>query len=230
MPVGSEKVSDTLDDSADDTADDVVVETTPSASPRSSSGSRFVWAIAALAILFGLVASVMTASYVRLRNDTDGSDSDRTEVSTLAARVAEAMTSLDANGPNQSQADVIRSIATGPFIEQYEQGIESIRKTFGPLKVQSIRGQVVEGKVFVGDVSADQAEVIVVVDLVLVAETPRVVPNQYLRVHLAKIGGAWKVDNVENLNVALAATETTTATTQPTTTQPVAPGTESSSG
>ena len=213
---------------ADVDVDTVAVENDAADGPRASrpaSTSWFVWVIAALAIVFGLVASVMTASYLRLRNDTQGSDSDRTEVSTLAARVAEAMTSLDGNGPNQNQADTIRSIATGPFIEQYEQGIESIRKTFGPLKVQFIRGTVVAGKVFVGEVTSDQAEVIVVVNLRIVAETERTVPNQYLRVHLAKIGGEWKVDNVENLNVALAAAETTTATTQP-----VPAGTESSSG
>ena len=64
-----------------------------------------------------------------------------------------------------------------------------------------------------------------VVDLVLVADTPRVIPNQYLRVHLAKLSGVWKVDNVEDLNVALSTPAGATSTSTTST-----PSTESSSG
>jgi hypothetical protein len=165
----------------------------------------------------------MTASYIRLRADKDNSNEDRTTVATTASRAAEAMTSLDAEGPNQEQADIIRQLGTTPFIEQYEQGIESIRKLFGPLKVKSERGQVT--RVYVGDIDTDQAEVIVVVDLVLVADAPRVIPNQYLRVHLAKLSGVWKVDNVADLNVALSAAAGATPTSTTSTSS-----TESSSG
>jgi hypothetical protein len=68
----------------------------------------------------------------------------------------------------------------------------------------------------------------VVVDLVLVAETPRVVPNQYLRVHLAKLSGHWKVDNVEDLNVSLAATASGAGSTTTTPATPPSTGSASS--
>ena len=205
-------------------ADEDIAEADDEAEPeRRPSPSRLLFVLGALAIVFGLIASVMTASYIRLRADEDNSNEDRTTVATTASRAAEAMTSLDAEGPNQEQADIIRQLGTTPFIEQYEQGIESIRKLFGPLKVKSERGQVTH--VYVGDIGTDQAEVIVVVDLVVVADAPRVIPNQYLRVHLAKLSGVWKVDNVEDLNVALstAAGATSSSTTS-------RPSTESSSG
>ena len=217
---------------ADETAahadEDASVDDDPStrdnASPfeRRASGPRWPLVALGLAVVFGLVASLMTASYIRLRSDKDTTNEDRTTVATTASRAAEALTSLDADGPNQQQADVIRQLGTKPFIDQYTQGIESIRKTFGPLKVRSIRGQI--AGVFVGDIGTDEAEVIVVVDLVLNADTPRVVHDQYLRVHLAKLSGVWKVDNIENLNVALAASGTVPSSTTPTS------STESSSG
>jgi hypothetical protein len=177
-----------------------------------------------VAIGFALLAVVMTASYIKLRSDKSTDSSDRTTVATTASRAAEAMTSLDASGPNTAQADVIRQLGTDPFIQQYVTGIESIRKLFGPLKVSSERGTVT--KVYVSEIDKDQAEVIVVVDLVLVAETPKVVPNQYLRVHLAKLSGQWKVDNVEDLNVSLAATASGAGST---TTAPPAPPSSGSS-
>jgi hypothetical protein len=178
--------------------------------------------------LFAVIALGMTLLAVHYKSTADkGTDSaDRTTVATTAAQAAEAMTSLDASGPNGQQADVIRQLGTQPFIEQYTQGIESIRKLFGPLKVTSERGTVT--KVYVSDIDQDQAEVIVVVDLVIVADQPRVVPNQYLRVHLAKLSGQWKVDNVEDLNVSLAATANSTGSS--TTTSAPTPSTASSSG
>lgn len=204
---------------AAEAADEHDVE--PSTSPA---GSGAVIAVTVAAAVFALLAVGMAVVAVHYKSEAgDANSDDRTTVATTASRAAEAMTSLDADGPNQEQADIIRQLGTTPFIEQYEQGIEAIRKLFGPLKVKSERGQVT--RVYVGDIDQDQAEVIVVVDLVLVAEIPKVVPNQYLRVHLAKLSGVWKVDNVEDLNVALAASVGSTP-------EPVTPtsGTESSSG
>jgi hypothetical protein len=214
------------DQEAVDTADqeDTAHEDRPK--PDSSVSGRAVIVLGIAVVVLVVALLVMVPAYIRLRNNQGSDSSDRNTVATTASRAAEAMTSLDASGPNTAQADVIRQLGTDPFIQQYVSGIESIRKLFGPLKVSSERGTVT--KVYVSDIDKDQAEVIVVVDLVLVAETPRVVPNQYLRVHLAKLSGQWKVDNVEDLNVSLAATASGGAST---TTTPAAPsGTGSSSG
>jgi hypothetical protein len=228
-----EEAADAADPEDDEGVDEVTggeggeEKLAPAAAEGNGSRGSLPFVVAVgVAIGFALLATVMTVSYIKLRSDKSTDSSDRTTVATTASRAAEAMTSLDASGPNKEQADVIRQLGTDPFIEQYVQGIESIRKLFGPLKVTSERGTVTN--VYVSDIEKDQAEVIVVVDLVLVAETPKVVPNQYLRVHLAKLSGQWKVDNVEDLNVSLAASGAGTGST--TTTPAVSSGTGSSSG
>jgi hypothetical protein len=191
---------------------------------RATRSSRVFVAVIVAAVGCAALAVFMTASYVRLRADKQTNSDDRTTVATTASRAAEAMTALDPSG-NKDQAAVIHSLGTGPFVEQYDQGLDAIRKTLGPLNVSSVRGTVVNNGVYIGDIDSDQAQVIVVVDLVVVGQTTHVVPNQYLRVHLVKLNGAWKVDNVEDLNVSLAASGSAPGST-PTTT-PAGPPTSS---
>jgi hypothetical protein len=81
--------------------------------------------------------------------------------------------------------------------------------------------------VYVGDIESDQAQVIVVIDLVIVGDVTKVVPNQYLRVHLVKLNGEWKIDNVNDVNTGLAAQASGSAST---TSTPSVPSTSSSSG
>jgi hypothetical protein len=116
------------------------------------------------------------------------------------------MTAIDANSDNHEQADAVHALGTGPLIEQYDQAIPATRKLLVALNVTSEHGQVQDNGVYVGEIDGNQAQVIVVLDLVVVGQATKVIDNQYLRVHLVKLDGVWKVDNVENLNVALAAT------------------------
>jgi hypothetical protein len=177
----------------------------PAVASRPRSGSRLIALLTAVAVVLGLLASVMTASYIRVRADRDASRDDRTAVATTAARAAEAMTAIDANSDNKQQADAVHALGTGPLVEQYDEAIPATRKLLVALNVTSEHGQVTENGVYVGEIDGNQAQVIVVIDLVVVGQATKVIPNQYLRVHLVKLDGAWKVDNVENLNVALAA-------------------------
>jgi hypothetical protein len=190
----------------------------PPPNVRRSGPYRTFVAVSMAAVGFAALAVFMTASYIHVRSANATDTDDRTAVATTGSRVAEAMTALDPSG-NADQAAVIHALGTGPFVEQYDQGLDSIRKTLGPLNVASVRGSVVANGVYVGDIDHDQAQVIVVVDLVIVGQTTHVVPNQYLRVHLVKLNGVWKVDNVEDLNVSLAASGSapgsTTTTTVP---------------
>ena len=160
----------------------------------------------------------MTASYIRLRANKDTSSEDRTTVATVAAQLAEAMTAIDAVGDNQAEADVVHRLGTGPLIEQYDATIPATRKLLVAVKVKSERGQITPSGVYVGDVDGSQAQVIVVIDLVVVGDVTKVVPNQYLRMHLVKLDGAWKVDNVNDVNAGLASTASgaTSATSVPT--------------
>ena len=184
--------------------------------------ARWPLVAVALAVGFGLIASVMTASYIRLRSDKDTTSEDRTAVATVAAQLAEAMTAIDAGGDNQKEADVVHRLGTGPLIEQYDATIPATRKLLVAVERDVERGQITPGGVYVGDVDSDQAQVIVVIDLVVVGEITKVVPNQYLRMHLVKLNGEWKVDNVSDINAGLAASASgaSPTTSTPTTLRP----------
>src|SRR3954447_7943787 len=188
-----------------DEREDETLDPSGEVATRPRSTSRLLMIVTALAVALGLAASVMTAAYIRVRADRDSARDDRTAVATTAARAAEAMTAIDANSDNQQQADAVHALGTGPLIEQYDQAIPATRKLLVALNVTSEHGQVTDNGVYVGDIDGNQAQVIVVIDLVVVGQVTKVIPSQYLRIHLVKLDGEWKVDNVENLNVALAA-------------------------
>ena len=150
---------------------------------------------AAAAALFAVVAIVLVVVLVRDRG-TSESNGDRTEISTTAARVAEAITAMDGSG-NGTLGATVDQLGTAPVVAQYKEISDAIRKVMGPLKLKSIRGTVKE--VYVGDVENAESRVIVRLDLVYVGDNTRVIPDQYLDMTLAKLNGAWKVDNVQVL-------------------------------
>ena len=183
----------------------------PPAPPRRGVSSvAFVIAVVAAAI-FAVVAvvSVLLALHERGKTETN---TDRTQISTTAARVAEAITAMDDTGNGTSGATVDQ-LGTASVVDQYKEIADKIRQVMGPLKLKSIRGTVKE--VYVGDVENAESRVIVRLDLVYVGDNTRVIPDQYLDMTLAKLDGAWKVDNVQVLNVALAGGAPTTTTTAP---------------
>jgi hypothetical protein len=213
-------------------ADDIEAEgdAEPEVDPPTAQrkGSGVVVAVAVVAAVFALLAVVMTVVAVHFKSEADnGNRNDRTAVATIAARVAEAMTAIDATGDNKAEADVVHQLGTGPLIEQYDATIPATRKLLVAVKVTSEHGQITPNGVYVGDVEGDQAQVIVVIDLVVIGEVTKVVPNQYLRMHLVKLNGEWKVDNVSDVNTELAASAGAGAST---TTSIPTPSTASSSG
>ena len=207
---------------ADETAADAADDDTPPARKPDSSATTVATIL--LAIGFGITAialAVLLPAYIKLRNDKNSTSDDRTTVATVAAQVAEAMTAIDADGDNKTEADVVHQFGTGPLIEQYDVTIPATRKLLVAVKVKSERGQITPSGVYVGDVDSDQAQVIVVIDLVVVGDVTKVVPNQYLRMHLVRLNGEWKVDNVNDVNAGLASqasgASTTTSTPVPST-------------
>lgn len=173
--------------------------------------------------VFALLAIVLVAIVVKDQPKSNDSG-DRTEISTTAARVAEAITAVDPSG-NGALASTVEQLGTAPVISQYNEISDAMRKVMGPLKLQSIRGTVKE--VYVGNIESSEAKVIVRLDLVYVGDNTRVIPDQYLDMSLAKLDGTWKVDNVQVLNVALAgAAPTSTVPGSPAS----SPSTASSSG
>ena len=184
-------------------------EPPPASRVGGSSTALKVAAVAALA--FAVLAVALVVVLVRDRNKTD-TNSDRTEISTTAALVAEAITAMDGAG-NGTLAATVDQLGTAPVVAQYKEISDAIRKVMGPLKLKSIRGTVKE--VYVGNVENAESRVIVRLDLVYVGDNTRVIPDQYLDMTLAKLDGLWKVDNVQVLNVALAG-GTPSSTTTPT--------------
>ena len=166
---------------------------------RSVSNRVFIVTAGAAAV-FALLAVVAMIAWAGERNRSSTSG-DRTQIATTAARVAEAITAMDGTG-NGTLGATVDQLGTAPVVSQYKEISDAIRKVMGPLKLKSIRGTVKE--VYVGDIESAQARVIVRLDLVYVGDNTRVIPDQYLDMTLAKLDGAWKVDNLQVLNVALA--------------------------
>src|SRR4051812_20349229 len=91
-------VADEVDVVDDADRAEVVEPTVPDTKVRRDrSPAKLLALVTGLAVVLGLVASVMTAGYVRVRADRDSARDDRTTVATTAARAAEAMTAIDAN-------------------------------------------------------------------------------------------------------------------------------------
>ena len=187
------------------TEQDASLQETQATTTRSR--ARVIAVLVAVAIVLGLVASVMTASYLRLRNDRNSADAERTRVATTATQVVEAMFRVDVGSDNKAESSVIHTLGTAPLIEQYEQVIPTTRDLMKSLDVTSQHAEIVDNGVFVGDVGANEARVVVIMDNVVVGKAAKVVPNFYLRIDLVKLDGTWKVDNITNLNVSLASAQ-----------------------
>jgi len=189
-----------LTDADPDLADDQMELFPPPPAPprRPSRAGRIALAVAAAG--FAIVAVVLLVLLVRERNTNDAS-TDRTEISTTAARMAEAITAVDESG-NGTMAATVDQLGTAPVIDQYKGISTTIRNELATFKLRSIRGTVKD--VYVGNIDAAESRVIVKLDLVFVGDNTRVVPDQYLDMTLAKLDGQWKVDNVQVLNVQLA--------------------------
>jgi hypothetical protein len=170
----------------------------PAAERASRSGAVMITAV--VAAVFAVAAVALLVLLVRDRNPADSS-TDRTDISTTAARVAEAITAVDESG-NGTLAATVDQLGTAPVVDQYKQISTTIRNELATFKLKSIRGTVKD--VYVGNIDNAESRVIVRLDLVFVGDNTRVVPDQYLDMTLAKLDGQWKVDNVQVLNVQLA--------------------------
>ena len=189
-----------LTDADDALSDDQMEMFPPAPVAERAPRSGVVMITAVVAAVFAVAAVALLVLLVRDRNPADSS-TDRTEISTTAARVAEAITEVDESG-NGTLAATVDQLGTAPVVEQYKQISTTIRNELATFKLKSIRGTVKD--VYVGNIDNAESRVIVRLDLVFVGDNTRVVPDQYLDMTLAKLDGQWKVDNVQVLNVQLA--------------------------
>ena len=212
-----------LTDADPDLAADQIEMFPPPPAVRTGSSA----AVIVFSIVAGLLVLACVGLLVLLVRDraTKDSSSDRTEISTTAARVAEAITAVDESG-NGTLAATVDQLGTAPVVDQYKQISSTIRNELATFKLKSIRGTVKD--VYVGNIDNAESRVIVRLDLVFVGDNTRVVPDQYLDMTLAKLDGQWKVDNVQVLNVQLANPAPNSSAGPPPTSSP--PATSPASG
>jgi len=186
-------------------------------------------ATAIAAGLFMAVAVVLLLFLVHEKNQADKLGAEQTDISSVqltATQVAENIVRWDASG-NAAQRETLVRLSNGPVLSQYDGAIKTLDATFPALGATSVRATVQE--VYVGAIDGDEVQVVVVVDLEVAGKNPHTVPNHYLRVHLSRIARVWKVDDVKDVNTALAATGSAGATTSvPDTTPTTVPDTSAS--
>ena len=170
-------------------------------------------AVVLLAVSLGLLLFLV---HEKSRADKLGTEQD--DIAAVQRTAAEVAEKIARWNPATASADhdSLAALTNGPILSQYESTIKGLDASFPALGVTSVEATVEE--VYVGQIQHDEAQVIVVADLDVKGQNPHTVPNHYLRVHLSRIGGVWKVDNVQDVNVSLAAGATagsTTTTTVP---------------
>jgi hypothetical protein len=184
---------------------------------RRTSSAALLLAVAAA--VFAVASVVLLVLFLGARKDHDALKDELT-IRTTASRFAEAFVALDSSGPLPDQDAVVSELGTGPIIAQHTQAMASLREAYKAFSAISARADI-KGT-YVSQVDEDTHEATVIVNLVLnVAGASQTVPNEsYLEVHLVKLDGKWKVDNVVDVRGRLGSQPTTSSST--TTTTPAA--------
>jgi hypothetical protein len=185
----------------------------PSTDPAPPARSGALVAAVLAAGVFAFAAVVLLLFLVHEKDQADKLGAEQTDVSNVqltATQVAENIARWDKAG-NAAQRETLQRLTNGPVLSQYDGAIEGLNAAMPALGATSVRATVQE--VYVGPIDGDEVQVVVVVDLEVAGTNPHTVPNHYLRVHLSRIAGTWKVDDVKDVNTALAASGTATPTT-----------------
>ena len=158
----------------------------------------FVVASAALLVLATFLGVVAAGYRGQLQDERD----ERREVESVAAQVATALLTYDYRDLEASKRRVLEH-ATGTFRREYERAFEtSLSVLIEETRAQS-KGTVTD--LFTGDIRDSTANVLAVVNSEREGVGGRVpVAASYIQLDLVKVGKAWKVDNVTNLNFAQA--------------------------
>jgi hypothetical protein len=159
--------------------------------------SRMLPIAIAAALVFALLAGVMTVVAVQA-SDGAGAD-DRDGAGRLAGQFAEALYWIDYRDPD-AYRDRLIALSTGAFETQYtkeEATLEVFYEQFTKLKLVQ-QGTV--RSVMVSQIEDDSADAIVEVDIEGTRDTdPFVTPGIYVRLDLVKVSKGWRVDNVIDL-------------------------------
>jgi hypothetical protein len=168
-----------------------------------------------LAVVFGVTTVLLAIVAVGLKNDKDRVDAGHRDVEAAAGTFVQALVDYRYDDPASLHDDVV-ALSADPFTEQFEAGvpqIQALNTSLGRVSQATVKD------VFVASVEDDQATAIVVYDAVetFTGQDPVPYQNVYVRLGLVKLDGAWKVNDVINLNLALdqGSSTSTTATSAP---------------
>jgi hypothetical protein len=167
---------------------------------KRSAAPVVAWVLAAIFFVSSVLLAVVA---VGLKSDKDALTGDRDDVASAAAGFVDTLLGYDYRDP-EGYRDRVLDRTAPPFSDQFESAVDEIEADFA-LAEQVSTGTIRD--VFVADVDADagSALAIVVYDRVLDgAAGPRTEENFYVRLGLVERDGAWKVNDVVNLNLAFA--------------------------
>lgn len=158
--------------------------------------------VAVLAIVFFASTVLLAVVAVDLEDDKEALEDARAEVAAVAGRFVVELLGYDYRDP-EGYRDRVLGLTAAPFTEQFETAVEQLEESFSVAESVST-GTVRE--VFVAEVSDDAtATAIVEYDRTLDgAAGPRRETNLYVRLGLIEQDGVWRINDVLNLNLAIA--------------------------
>ncbi|MEY2591202.1 MAG: hypothetical protein QOJ67_3186 [Acidimicrobiaceae bacterium] len=146
------------------------------------------------AIVFALLSLGLTVLLVSKKDDA--STKERTEVALRATAVVEALATHDPSQPDTGRATIER-YANQTVLGIYDAALEGITAAF---KETGLAAKLQIDETYVGDINRGEVDVALIGTVVITPKdgtTRPPQPGRFFRVHLVKLNGEWKVDNVE---------------------------------
>jgi hypothetical protein len=141
----------------------------------------------------------MAVVAARQRSDLERTRDTRSDVEQVASRFASAVLTYDYRDLDKTKQAVL-GLSTGKFRTDYEQNFGGLSALFTTTKGQSTA---TVKDVFVSGIDDNTASAVVVLDERGQGTAgERLNVDWYLRLSLVKVAGAWKVDDLINLNFA----------------------------
>lgn len=190
-------------DLADDSVDKAEEEANEP--PRRERLPTGFYLVGGLAAAFIAISVALLLLLVNERNDAERLRTEQTNqaaVQSTAAQLVEALVNFRPDS-GDARREVVHKLGNGPILSQYDAAVSAFAQAAAAVGITSVESSITE--TYTGQIAGDEAQVVVVFDVTVKGTQPRNIPNQYMRVHLARIGGVWKVDNVQSVNLALAA-------------------------
>jgi hypothetical protein len=146
------------------------------------------------AIVFALLSLGLTVLLVSKKDDA--STKERIEVALRATAVVEALATHDPSQPDTGRATIER-YANQTVLGIYDAALEGITAAF---KETGLAAKLQIDETYVGDINRGEVDVALIGTVVITPKDGTTRPPQsgrFFRVHLVKLNGEWKVDNVE---------------------------------